>query len=243
MSSIARRSGQMALVRAFVCVTATVCWGQINTGKITGTSLDSTGAAIAGVEIHATNEDTGVITSTRSFGTGEYLLNFLSPGMYKVEGEKAGFQRVTQTGVVVNAGGITRVNFAMVVGEVRQTVEVAANVLAVTTETSELSKTFTTKDLDRLPNIDRNPLYQLNLMPGANNDRGSGNYGLNGGENGSAVGLTRNQLASLGGVDANANSVLIEGIANREPQNALCWSRAAHRRHSRSSSLHGEVQR
>src|SRR5712692_2306338 len=213
MSSIARLAG------AFI-VTATLSWGQINTGKITGTSVDSTGSAVAGVEIRATNADTGVTTSTHSFGTGEYLLNFLSPGTYKLEGEKAGFQRVTQTGVVVNAGGITRVNFALVVGEVRQTVEVAANVLAVTTETSELSKTFTTKDLDRLPNIDRNPLYQLNLMPGANNDRGSGNYGLNGGENGSSVGLTRNQLASLGGVDANANSVLIEGIANREPQNA-----------------------
>jgi hypothetical protein len=151
-------------------LTATVSWGQINTGKITGTSLDSTGSAVAGVEIRATNADTGVTTSTHSFGNGEYLLNFLSPGTYQIEGEKAGFQRVTQTGVVVNAGGITRINFDLVVGEVRQTVEVAAHVLAVTTETSELSKTFTQKDLDRLPNIDRNPLYQLNLMPGANND-------------------------------------------------------------------------
>src|SRR5262249_26077021 len=42
----------------------------------------------------------------------------------------------------------------------------------------------------------------------------------NGGENGSAVGLTRPQFSSLGGVDANANSVYIEGIFNREPQNA-----------------------
>ncbi len=49
---------------------------------------------------------------------------------------------------------------------------------------------------------------------------GSGNYGSNGGENGSAVGLTRPQLASIGGVDANANGVYIEGIFNREPQNA-----------------------
>jgi hypothetical protein len=57
-------------------------------------------------------------------------------------------------------------------------------------------------------------------MPGANNGAGSGNYGSNGGENGSAVGLTRPQFSSLGGVDANANSVYIEGIFNREPQNA-----------------------
>lgn len=88
------------------------------------------------------------------------------------------------------------------------------------TETSELSQNFTHKQLDALPNIDRNPLYQMNLMPGANNGRGSGNYGVNGGENGSAIGNSRNQIASLGGVDANANSVFVEGTFNREPQNA-----------------------
>src|SRR5260370_40234366 len=107
MSLITSRPREIALlVSAFGCVTVTVCWGQINTGKITGTSLDSTGAPIAGVEIQATNEDTGVTTSTRSFGTGEHLLNFLSPGTYNVEGEKAGFQRVTQTGGVAHAGGL-----------------------------------------------------------------------------------------------------------------------------------------
>src|ERR1017187_9594440 len=92
--------------------------------------------------------------------------------------------------------------------------------VSVATETSELSKTFDFKQIDDLPNIDRNPLYQMNLLPGANNDVGSGNYGTNGGENGSAAGLTRSQTVSLGGIDANANSVFIEGIFNREPQNA-----------------------
>ena len=108
----------------------------------------------------------------------------------------------------------------MRVGEVRQTVEVPLRCVAVDTETSELSQTFTHKQLDSLPNIDRNPLYQMNLMPGANNGRGSGNYGANGGENGSAIGNSRNQLASIGGVNANANSVFLEGTFNREPQNA-----------------------
>src|SRR5260370_33593521 len=32
--------------------------------------------------------------------------------------------------------------------------------------------------------------------------------------------MTRPQLASIGGVDANANSVYIDGVPNREPQNA-----------------------
>jgi hypothetical protein len=193
---------------------------QINTGRITGFVTDPTGAIVADVVLRAVNEETGVGTLSKSTGTGEYLVNFLVPGNYRLEAEHTGFQKSVQTGVIVNAGGITHVDFAMRVGELRQTVEVAANPLSVNTETSELSETFTHKQLDALPNIDRNPLYQMNLMPGANNGRGSGNYGNNGGEDGSAVGNSRNQLASIGGVNANANSVFIEGTFNREPQNA-----------------------
>lgn len=193
---------------------------QINTGRIDGTVRDSTGAVVPQARISATNDATGAATATQSTESGDYVINFVLPGAYHITVEKQGFQRSVESGVIVNAGGITRIDFSLSLGQVQQAVEVSANPIAISTETSELSKTFGYKELDQLPNIDRNPLYQMNLLPGANNDVGSGNYGTNGGENGSAVGLTRNQLASLGGVDANANSVFIEGIFNREPQNA-----------------------
>ena len=194
--------------------------GQINTGKITGFITDSSGGSVAGVPVVATNDATGVVTKTDTTETGEYLLNFLVPGTYHVTIEKEGFKKGIRSGVIVDAGGIARNDFSLQVGDVGQTVAVEANAVNVATETSELSQTFSHRDLDALPNLDRNPLYQMNLIPGANNDVGSGNYGTNGGENGSAVGMTRPQLASIGGVDANANSVYIDGVPNREPQNA-----------------------
>ena len=193
---------------------------QINTGRITGSVTDATGAGIADAVLSATNQETGVVTRSRSSESGEFVIGFLVPGAYRLEAEKPGFQRYVETAVAVTAGGIARVELALRVGEVRQQVEVQASQLNVDTETSELSQTFTHRQLDLLPNIDRNPLYQMNLMPGANNGRGSGNYGVNGGENGSSIGNSRNQLASLGGVNANANSVYVEGTFNREPQNA-----------------------
>src|ERR1700730_2196060 len=193
---------------------------QINTGRILGFVTDPSGAVIAGISVTAINDGTSVVTKAETSETGEYLLNFLMPGTYHVEVEKAGFKKVLRSGVIVDAGGIDRIDFTLLVGDVNQTVAVEANAVNVATETSELSQTFSHRDLDALPNIDRNPLYQMNLIPGANNDVGSGNYGTNGGENGSAVGMTRPQLASIGGVDANANSVYIDGVPNREPQNA-----------------------
>jgi len=208
---------KLAVAAGLVCAGLTA---QINTGRILGTVRDASGAVIPDARVTATNDATGAMTPTQSTESGDYVINFLLPGTYHVAVEKQGFQRSVVADVVVNAGGITRLDSNLTLGQVQQAVEVMANPLAVATETSELSKTFGYRELDQLPNIDRNPLYQMNLLPGANNDAGSGNYLTNGGENGSAVGLTRNQLASIGGVDANANSVFIEGIFNREPQNA-----------------------
>ena len=207
-------------VLAALLFAGSIVQAQINTGRVTGSVRDASGAVIPDARIVATNDATGAITAAQSSESGDYVVNFLIPGTYHVAVEKQGFQRNVTADVVVNAGGITHIDFNLSVGAVQQAVEVQANPITVATDTSELSKTFGFKQLDQLPNIDRNPLYQMNLLPGANNDVGSGNYLTNGGEDGSAVGLTRNQLASLGGVDANANSVFIEGIFNREPQNA-----------------------
>ena len=209
-----------SLVVISMAVFSSVAAAQINTGKISGFVTDPSGAVVTGIAVTATNEGTGVSTKAQTSETGEYLLNFLVPGTYHVEVEKAGFQKARESQVIVNAGGIARVDFALHVGDVGQTVNVQADSIGIATETSELSQTFSHQELDKLPNLDRNPLYQMNLIPGANNDVGSGNYGTNGGENGSAIGQTRPQLASIGGVDANANTVYIEGVPNREPQNA-----------------------
>ncbi|HYM07752.1 MAG TPA: carboxypeptidase regulatory-like domain-containing protein [Terriglobales bacterium] len=215
--------------RLSICVAAAVAalllagsavQAQINTGRVTGTVRDASGAVIPDARIVATDDATGAMTTAQTSESGDYVVNYLIPGTYHVAVEKQGFQRSVTADVVVNAGGITRIDFNLAVGAVQQAVEVQANPITVSTDTSELSKTFGYRELDQLPNIDRNPLYQMNLLPGANNDVGSANYGTNGGEDGSAVGLTRAQLVSLGGVDANANSVFIEGIFNREPQNA-----------------------
>jgi hypothetical protein len=208
----------LGLVVGLFCVGNPVK-AQINTGRIEGTVRDASGAVVPQVRIVATNDGTSTMTTAQSSDIGDYVVTFLIPGTYHVAAEKQGFQRSVVSGVVVDAGGITRIDFSLAPGRVQQTVEVSANALAVSTETSELSKAFTYNQLDQLPNMDRNPLYQMNLLPGANNDVGSGNYGDSGGENGSAVGQSRPQLVSLGGVDANANSVFIEGIFSREPQN------------------------
>ena len=193
---------------------------QINSGTIAGFVSDPSGASIPEAAVVATNTATLVVTRAASLQDGNFLVNYLVPGTYEVQITKAGFVTSVETRVEVTAGNTTRLDVKLTVGQVQQSVEVQANPVSVNTENSEEKYTFSTTTLDTMPNIDRNPLFQLNLMPGASNGASTGNYGTNGGEDGSAVGLTNPQLAAFGGMDANANTIYLEGIPSREPQNA-----------------------
>lgn len=173
------RAGLVLLTIAVWSLSSLVA--QINTGKITGIITDSSNASIVRASLRATNAETGVTTTAQTQENGGYLLNFLIPGHYTVEVVSPGFQKSVEKGIEVTAGGTARIDFSLNIGEVQQEVEVQAHPVSVNTESAELTQTFGYKALDQLPNIDRNPLYQMNLLPGANNGGGSGNYGSNGG--------------------------------------------------------------
>jgi Carboxypeptidase regulatory-like domain len=193
---------------------------QVNTGQITGYIYDPSNAAVPAATVRATNEATNVVTTTQSAEAGSYLANYLVPGTYKIEVTKEGFTTDVETGIRVTAGQATRLDLTLKLGQVRNIVQVKANPLVVNTENAQEAWNFDHQTLDDLPNIDRNPLLGLSLLPGANSGAGSGNYFTNGNEDGSAAAQLNPQLSSFGGLDANANSVYIEGIPTREPQNA-----------------------
>lgn len=114
-----RRAGSLAPLTILVCL-AGLAYAQINTGRIDGAVRDSSGAVVPGARLSATNDATGALTTTQSSASGDYVVNFLVPGTYHVSVEKEGFQRSVISGVIVNAGGITRADFSLAVGQVQQ---------------------------------------------------------------------------------------------------------------------------
>ena len=56
---------------------------QSSNGQITGLVTDSSGAAVEGANVSATNNATGVAYTTTSNGSGVYVLPQLVPGPYK----------------------------------------------------------------------------------------------------------------------------------------------------------------
>ena len=75
--------------------------GQVDTGSISGTLRDTTGAIIANANLTLVNQDTGVTISITSGAAGEYTFSPLKIGHYSLSAEMAGFERVRQENITV----------------------------------------------------------------------------------------------------------------------------------------------
>jgi hypothetical protein len=102
-------------------------------GGINGAITDSSGAAIPGAKVTATDVATSVVRDTVSSGAGEFAFNDLPQSTYTVKVEAAGFQTTEATGVQVQAGKIYTLPLKLSVAHQAITVEVAADALALDT--------------------------------------------------------------------------------------------------------------
>jgi hypothetical protein len=141
-------------------------FGQGNTGAILGTLTDGTGAVIPNAKLQITNTRTGVKIDTTSDSVGNYLFNFLSPGVYKVEAEVSGFKRFSRDNISLEMSRQLRIDIALETGQVTETVNVAAQTPLLETETGTLSGTIENRQVISLPTIGRNPQDYRLLVPG-----------------------------------------------------------------------------
>src|SRR2546423_3498772 len=98
-----------------ILATANV-WAQA-TAEISGTVKDATGAVLPGVEVTATQTETGIARSTVSNETGAYALPNLPIGSYKLEASLGGFRTFVQTGIVLQVNSRPVINVTLEVGQ------------------------------------------------------------------------------------------------------------------------------
>src|SRR5689334_744292 len=87
-----------------------LCFGQAADAILVGTVTDSTGAAVEGSAITATNRDTGVRYTTTTNPEGQYRLNNIPVGTYSVSAAKPGFNTPTTNGVQLQLNHTTSIN-------------------------------------------------------------------------------------------------------------------------------------
>src|SRR5437016_14272181 len=101
------------------------------TAQISGTVKDQSGAVLPGVEVTATQTDTGISRATVTNETGSYVLPNLVTGPYRLEAGLPGFRSFVQTGIVLQVNASAVINPVLAVGQVTGQVEVQANAAQV----------------------------------------------------------------------------------------------------------------
>src|SRR5205814_1082896 len=118
---------------------------------ISGTVKDPSGAVLPGVEITATQTQTGIVRTTVTNETGSYVLSNLAVGPYRFEASLPGFRTFVQNGIVLQVNGSPVVNPVLEVGQVSEQVEVQANAALVETRNAGVGQVIENQRILELP--------------------------------------------------------------------------------------------
>ena len=166
---------------------------QTSFGSITGTIADSSGAPVAGVAVSLTSLATGEKRSIQSGADGAYQFVNINIGNYKMDAEKSGFKHFTRQPIQVEVQNSLKIDVALQVGQLSQTVEVTAQTPLLQPESSSLGQVVEQRKVNELPLNGRNPLNLVALVPSVVPQGGSmqnangtnpfawGNYQIGGG--------------------------------------------------------------
>ena len=166
---------------------------QVEKATLSGTALDVSGAVVVGATIQAKNLNTGIVNSVVTDGRGRYILPGMSVGTYDVSAEKAGFQKMVQTGIVLTIGARPVLDFKLAVGQPMDIVEVHGETSAVESATASLSTLIAPSQMENLPLNGRNFTDLLSLAPGVATVPSTGGGG---GQSATAYGQSTNYSVS-----------------------------------------------
>src|SRR5438093_2161658 len=223
----ARRRPRSFLYSAFCSLavglfSAGIASAQFKAG-IEGTVTDSSGAAVSGVTVTVTSQETAKSQQVTTSDAGFYRVSGLAPGRYTVTANFSGFKEQTVKDIQVNAEEVQGVNLTLQPGEVRETITVSAEALPqLQAENGNVSANITDQQIHALPQNGRDPYELLRLAPGVFGDgarSGNGNAtnlpntGGPGGSN-TSIFQTENMVAiSAAGQRVPDHNFLIDGVS------------------------------
>lgn len=141
--------------------------GQTITGSIVGSVRDPSGSAVANAEVTAVQSGTGVERQGVTNERGDFVLSSLQPGEYAIRVKAAGFKLAERPGVTLSASQtFSTGDLVLEVGNVTESVTVAAQNVQVQTASSERSGVITSKQVDGLLIRGRNVMSLLQILPG-----------------------------------------------------------------------------
>ncbi len=176
---------------------------QLLFGTLVGNVMDASEAAIPGANVTVTNTDTGREWRLTTGPAGGYSVSSIPPGNYAVEVSAEGFRTFRKTDVVVAANATVRVDVAMEIGQVAESIEVSAEAVALQTDTMDVRNEIRSEELLNIPvPVTRNFQNLMVTIPGISPPQNAHSISAN---------PSRSLMMNANGTTAQSVAVRIDG--------------------------------
>ncbi|MGA3026874.1 MAG: carboxypeptidase-like regulatory domain-containing protein [Bryobacteraceae bacterium] len=201
-------------------------FAQSNQGAIAGLVTDTSGAIVPDAKITAKETASGTIYNTISSSAGNYIFPNVRIGTYDISAEFSGFKKWQASGVVVEINATTSLNVVLQPGQLSETVTVEGSAPTVETDTSDMGKNVTNKQVLDLPlalgsavQYMRSPEAFVFLTPGTIGP-GTAGSALNGTNGGTFE-------SKITGGQAYGTEVLLDGAMTTRSENGSSFDETA----------------
>jgi hypothetical protein len=178
---------------------------QSSKGIVAGTVTDPSGAVVGGATIKIINKATNVSRETKSSSDGNYRLDAVDPGSYKIDVSATGFKTISRDDVIVEAAQANTIDVALEVGAESEVVNINADsTVILQKQDGARTSTLESRQIVDLPIAALNPVNLVFTLPGVTNP------GV------LAGGFVQGTEFNINGLRARANNQLIDGADNND---------------------------
>jgi hypothetical protein len=200
--AFARIPRSLFAVVLFITLGVGLLEAQVDTGSITGTVTDSSGAVVSGAKVTLTNEGTAASLSTTTGSDGGYKFSPVRIGNYQLDVSAEGFKTSSEIHLAVDVSSNVLRNFRLQPGARSETVEVTSEAPLLQSQDASVGQVVNQKNVNDLPLNGRNFTFLAQLAAGVNSPQAD----------------TRGNAAS-GAFSANGlrpaqNNYMLDGIDN-----------------------------
>ncbi|MEO8725336.1 MAG: TonB-dependent receptor [Acidobacteriaceae bacterium] len=189
-----------------------------NTGAISGTVTDPSGAVVPGAQIKVTNAATGEVRTVKSTGRGLYVVPQLSPGTYTLDATQTGFKTANFPRLQVSVTDTLPLNIHLALGSTTETVTVEEAGQQLQVDSSTLGRVTSGIVVNNLPLVSRNYTQIIALNPGVASEV------TNAGELGRGGGSDQSDAIVANGGSNNDNNFQMNGVEINDLQHSGSFS-------------------
>ena len=151
---------------AYIAAYRTAAAAQIGAAALAGRIVDQKGGALPGTTVTVVSVATGLSRTVAAGTDGEYVIQTLPPGTYRLRAELSGFRPLVREGIRLATGETVAVDLQLELSGVTEAVTVVGAAPLLRTETASLGQVIDQEKIVGLPLNGRTFITLAGLAPG-----------------------------------------------------------------------------